>query len=312
MSERKLSKIISAKDDFLDINWSQIRKMAAGLTRKLHTTKNPNLNIDVKQIENELKNIEQSYFNIRNYARGVVDEFDDLIKDIEKDYLMDSYKTYEDYYEFGDADETRYQNDQYDTRKHGKELAAKIKPYVDWTYPGLQLNPSMEDWTRQLVGCDPLYIVDRHEDLLDEVMDKFNEKYQRRMRPYVIQEDDFSELPQEQFGFIFGLNYFEFKPYSVQVELFKKLYQLLRPGGVIAFSYNNCEIQGSCILAEQNVKCYMTKTRLKSLTDGLGFNIIELVDHYPNFSYAILQKPGKLQHNRAGQTLAKIQKNLEN
>jgi len=311
MAERKLSKIISARDDFLDINWSQIRKMANGLSRKLHTSKNPGLNISVNHIEQELKNIEQSYFNIRNYSKNVLDDFDDLIKELEKDYLIDSYRTYEKYYQSGDADETRYQNSQYGTDLYTKELSAKIKPYVDWTYPGLQLNPCMEEWTRHLVGCDPLYIVDRHQELLDEVMDRFNEKYQRRMRPYVINNDDFSILPQQQFGFIFALNYFEFKPYSVQVELFKTFYQLLRPGGVMAFSYNNCEIQGSCILAEQNLKCYMTKTRLKSLTDGLGFSIIELVDHYPNFSYAIIQKPGKLEHNRAGQTLAKIQRNTE-
>lgn len=314
MDKPRLSKIISSRNSFSHVNWKLLNENVEHLTRKLNnSTKLDGLTIDVSDIHHELNKIEQSINAIKDLSTKKLEDYTNLIKENEKDYLIKSYNLYEKNYLNAPSSERKDLNKLYKHTEYYDEIENKINQMTSWTFPGLLLNPDHNDgqWVNSLVACDPLYLVDEHQDILKETLDKFNENYQKRLRTYDINYHNYDLLPNNQFGLIVAINYFEFIPYSVQKDIFQKLFELLRPGGTILFSYNNCEMSGSCILTEQNLRCYMTKSRLLFLTEGLGFSIIECNDRYPNFSYAIIKKPGTLTHNRAGQTLGKILQTTE-
>ena len=66
------------------------------------------------------------------------------------------------------------------------------------------LRPAQEKFIEDLVPLDPLYLVDQHSDLLQPAIDAFNPGYQRRLRPYVINDwkdqEILAAIPTNQFG----------------------------------------------------------------------------------------------------------------
>ena len=67
-------------------------------------------------------------------------------------------------------------------------IVSRILSYADWHYPAAIIRPGCEDFINHLVANDPLYLIDEHNDLLLPAMNKFNQQYQNRLRPYVIDE----------------------------------------------------------------------------------------------------------------------------
>jgi hypothetical protein len=73
----------------------------------------------------------------------------------------------------------------------------------------------MSYWPRSIV-----YWWMKDHDLLTTAMTQFNEQYQQRLRPYVIQErsgqDILWQLAQDQFGLVFAWGFFELhRPFEV-------------------------------------------------------------------------------------------------
>jgi hypothetical protein len=67
-------------------------------------------------------------------------------------------------------------------------LRVRIQNYVDWQHPGMIIQPGLEKFVQDMVGCDPLYLVAQQYDLLVPAFEKFSEEYQRRLRLYTIKE----------------------------------------------------------------------------------------------------------------------------
>ena len=192
------------------------------------------------------------------------------------------------------------------------EIGTVVRSYTTWQYPTLEIGPGDGDWTESLVAGDPLYIVDRHQEFLDSTLSKFNEVYQRRLRTYLTgvhakrREFDYSMLPQEQFGFIFAWNVVNFWPFQETKRALTQCYNLLRPGGAMMFSFNNCDIVQCAESAESGYKSYLTKTLLNSIFDELGFEIIQYRSTSVNVHWVEIKKPGALTTTKRHQALGKI------
>jgi SAM-dependent methyltransferase len=186
----------------------------------------------------------------------------------------------------------------------------RIVRYNDWRHPAMIIRPGRETYINELLATDPLYLVDESHDLLTPAMDLFNEQYQNRLRPYTINERNndkiLEKLPNGQFGLVFAYNFFNFRPFEVIRRYLSEIYEKLRPGGVLAMTFNDCDRAKGVILVEQHFCCYTPGYLVRELEQRLGYEIVfSWTDQGPG-TWLELQKPGEFNTLRGGQALAKI------
>jgi SAM-dependent methyltransferase len=189
-------------------------------------------------------------------------------------------------------------------------IRSHLRNYSDWRLPGMILRPGKDTFIEDLVPLDPLYLVDHHQELLDHSIRNFNPEYQRRLRPYIIDDRGngpvMDKLPNDQFGFVFAYNFFNYKPLDLISKYLDELYQKLRPGGVVLMTFNNCDRAQGAGLAERNFMCYTPRRYILAHAESLGFDCIFMHDGQGDLSWVEFRKPGNITSLRGGQTLAKI------
>lgn len=186
----------------------------------------------------------------------------------------------------------------------------RINQHVHFTYPGLEIGPGDGEWTPNLVACDPLYLADIYPEFLEITKKQFPPEYQSRLRTYLINRYrdpyDLRALPQGVFGFIFAWNVFNFFPYTELTRYLTELFGLLRPGGVIMFSYNNCDGHVEAHFAELGYNSWMPKSKLIPLCISLGFEVVYSEDPESTISWIEIKKPGTITSIKAEQVLGEI------
>ena len=189
------------------------------------------------------------------------------------------------------------------------EILNRIQLYSDWHYPALELGCRDGEWTGDLVANDPLYVVDHYREFLDSTMNKFNPDYQRRIRPYLIKDQDMSELPQGQMGFVFCWNYLNYRSLDTVKEYLKSVKDLLRPGGTFMFSYNNGDIPECAGYVDNGWMSYIPKSMLLPMCESLGYEVVfsrDIRGEGTSISWVEIRKPGTLETIKAHQVLGKI------
>jgi SAM-dependent methyltransferase len=188
-------------------------------------------------------------------------------------------------------------------------ISNRIKSYVDWKYPGLIIRPGVETFISDLVALDPLYLVDYSTELLQPALSTFPEEYQRRLRVY--EQDPCSTnvldaLPDNQFGMCLAFNFFEFTPLEVVEQYLRNIFNKLRPGGILAMTFNDCDRAHCVALVEKNFCFYTPGNRVKAIAKSIGYRQMFSWTDMGNLTWLELRKPGELESIRGGQTLAKI------
>jgi len=189
-------------------------------------------------------------------------------------------------------------------------LRSHLRSLGDWRLPGLILRPGRETFIEDMVPLDPLYLVDQHEELLKPSVESFTPEYQRRLRQYVVDDRQagpiLADLPQNQFGLVFAYNYFNFRPMEVIHRYITELFDLMRPGGTIIMTYNNCDRAQGVGLADRGFMCYTPKKYIVQHAEDVGFEFTFNHDGLGDLSWLEFVKPGEIESIRGGQTLAKI------
>lgn len=189
-------------------------------------------------------------------------------------------------------------------------VTARIQLNGDWQHAGMIVRPGREDWIDLLVGCDPLYLVDTDLNLLQPAVLRFNDQYQRRLRTYAVNERNtdsvLGQLPDAQFAFCLAYNFFNFKPIQVINQYLTELYHKLKPGGTLAFTFNDGDRAGAVELAERHYSFYTPGRMVYQHIHQLGFVIKQQYKMDEAVSWVEVQKPGELTSIRGGQSLAEI------
>ena len=230
------------------------------------------------------------------------------IAEIEPEYFARSYTWYQ--------NESKYETVEYILGRQlqvpeedFEPLKSRVKNLTDWRFPLMCIRPGNEDHIQWLVPSHPLYITDTDQRLLMPALDRFNSKFQRHLRSYVIKEDHeqlFDWLPNEQLGVIYSYYFFNFRPFEVIKKYLTELLHKLRPGGSMIFTFNNCDLEGGVRLTENVFCCYTPGSLLERLVESLGFIHVETVNTPNGLHWMHIKKPGTLTTLRAGQNLAKI------
>lgn len=266
-----------------------------------------NLTLIQQDLELSLQKYEEKLTQLRRSVQ-------DLINSQESTYFTNSTNNYQQGMRQDTASQILERTRVIDSKME-KLLRNRLNTYANWQYPGMVIRPAHCVGLDSLVAFDPLYLVDTDEDLLSPVRSLFTEAYQHRLRYYVIREyvtdSIFWNLPQSQFGFVYALNYFEFKPWEIIKQYLTEIFVLLRPGGACLFTFNDCDHWPAVGLVEYNLYCYTPGHLVMEYVRKLGFEIIYQYNNQAGVSWTEIRKPGVLDSIRGGQALASILRNPE-
>jgi SAM-dependent methyltransferase len=271
-----------------------------------HNNQFPSL---LAELQNTRNTADQSIKQFVTHLDILISRVMDQITSLEPAYLAASYRLYEEGNAYDSADHilgrrfgTSDQITQY--------IQSRVQAHSNWTHAGLIIRPGREYWIEHMVACDPLYVVDTHHDLFAPIKQKFSDLYRSRLRFFAIQESSehtmLHDLPDNQFGFCLAYNFFHYKPFEIMRGYLGEIYAKLRPGGVLAFTFNDGDRRGAVDLAERNMNCYTPGRLVTGICEKLGFEIEQKQIISAAATWIELRKPGIKPSLRGGQTLAKI------
>lgn len=308
----KLSTLVHLKNQLINsvqLDLEQAAKMHASPMCHLvqsHEIQFPDL---TKQIHEDYQTVLASFARFSNTIDDVKHRVQDLIDSIENSYFVKSYDLFQEHISQDD-------NDYILDRKLDlpsdivEYLHARMRRYGDWHHAGLIVRPGRWDWIEDLVSCDPLYLVDTNRDLLAPALDRFNPEYQRRLRLYLIGSSDANGLldhvPDGQIGFCLAYYFFNFMPFELIRRYLEEIYRKLKPGGSVAFTFNNCDRAGGVELVERNYMCYTPGGLMMTMCESMGFEISHSYQLDSACTWIELRRPGELSSLRGGQSLARI------
>jgi hypothetical protein len=256
------------------------------------------------------------YFN--STVTELIRELDCMIEVAEKAYYAESTRLYNEemarYNKLDDVTNLAVNQHILDRRmpmstEVQQMISNRLKSYIDWKYPGLIIRPGHESFVKDMVGLDPLYLVDYDKALLKPAMVDFTEEYQRRLRVYEqhpLSTPVLDTLPQNQFGLCLAFNFFEFTPIEVLEQYLKSIFDKLRSGGTLAMTFNDCD-RAHCVALVEKTFCFYTPgQRVLAIAKQIGYRQVFSWTDTGNLTWLELRKPGELESNRGGQTLAKI------
>lgn len=264
---------------------------------------------DVGQFHNNQQTINLAFSEFENSVNDLKAKIVQQIEQDERSYFQESYRLYDQEMIHETADYI-LQRRMFISKESIEQIRARLIRYSSWQHPAVILRPAQEDFVENMVMFDPLYLVDQDHDLLIPSMNRFNDEYQRRLRPYVIDERTnnpvLHKIPDRQFGIVLAYNYFNFKPLELIKQYLGEIYQKLKPGGSLLLTFNDCDRDKAVRLVEQHFACYTPGRLVKELATTVGYQIVfEFHDNGP-WTWLELTKPGELTSLRGGQTLAKI------
>ena len=258
---RPLSELVKFRNDLIGrLEQLSLVDPINDIMQKLNLTMTENLDVEAFTAHDKInqavidyqKILDQSEF-IRTNLKSVIGDIDIKIEEIAR--RSDITAKYHEY--FNNQESSLAFIITADTHQLIKD---RMSHYADHRFPGLrlscryfgQLNAGEKDhslsieYSNLLVANDPLYFYDAEQKSIDTVTAHFNDTYKRRIRLY----QDATQLPKQQFSFVFSWGLFNYLNLTDAEFQLKLVYDLLRPGGVLMFSYNNGDIVESARIAD--------------------------------------------------------------
>ena len=261
-----------------------------------------------------LNNLEDMALDLNTFKEEINKE----VKHLEAPYYEKSKEIYKNYTLMSPMDKlSRLKNKDLLFHEDTTELLINtITIKISNQYACCQLAPGYGDVTKHLVHGTPLYIVEEDKEGSVVNTDFFNQIMTNRIAWYEMNDNDkeiLSVLPQNQIGCFVVIDYFNFKSEDIIEKYLKSIYNCLRPGGTVIFTFNNCDYPNAIDKVDEMYYCYTTGTQMKKICSSIGFEILKLTaigyDELDNgISWLEIKKPGKLGSIRAAQGLASIEK----
>lgn len=266
-------------------------------------------------------NITQQMQDVHTDIHSKFDQFTQLVEqakieaqqeiDLKEKYWLDeTYRLY-DQEMVHDSDEHILNRRPVLNQEHDSIFRARIKNFSTNLHPGMIIRPGLETFVEHMVSFDPLYLIDRSDNMLFPCTLGFPDQYRRRLRPVVVNDRDTStpildRLPDSQFAVCLAYNFFEFTPMPVIERWLQEIYKKLKPGGRLMMTFNDCDNEKAVRLAETYYACYTPGRLVKAVAQQIGYEIYFIWNDNLPTTWIELQKPGTLSTLRGGQALAKV------
>lgn len=271
-----------------------------------HERQFPDLTERLNQLRQSIDNNVRKYDSVLESIRNGLQQD---IAGLEHEYLTNSYRLYEEgmVHDTVDLQLTRRFLLPPESHQH---ILSRIMRHSDWQRPGLIIRPGLEEWIDHLVALDPLYLVDFSQDLIQPALMRFSTVYQRRLRKYLIREENqlaiFENLPVAQFGVCLAYNFFHYRPLEVVRQYLKEVYDLLAPGGQFLLTINDGDRTGGVLNCERNFMCYTPGSMVTGVAESMGYTVNYQYHADAATTWIELLKPGQRTSLRGGQVMAKV------
>ena len=268
--------------------------------------------VGTRELDEKLNLINQSFIEFDNELSQIKTDLKLAIEEAEKPWFQESYRLHEEKeVSFQSADHVFEIRTSALTEEVKNIIVARLNVYTSWHHAGMFIRPAKSTLVNQMVSFDPLYLVDTAYDLLVPCVQSFNEAYQNRLRKYIIEDVNntviLEKIPNEQFGLCVAYMFFNYKPIEVIKQYFTEIYQKLKPGGTLAFTFNDGDRVAAVKLVETRFCCYTPGSLIKELAQSIGFEITYTWSEVDGpLTWLELKKPGMLTSLKGGQPLAKI------
>lgn len=306
----KLSELVNLKEriDELDCSW-EAEQLNQEMLDIIDSAQHSITHLQVNDLKNQHQQVlqtvnefAQKLQNLKKFLANTIESRDQQYFEIETAY-WEAFKN--------DLSYT-IQNRSFSTDTISNVLLKeRLTAKTNWQYPALIFRPIHALHIEDLVACDPMYWIDTDQDLIDAASGMFNPEYQRRICKYVLPDQekvDLSILPSQQFGLVYACRYFNFRPTHVIKNYLEQIFNLLRPGGHLVFSFNNCDTTSGSLTFEHHGGCYTPGRIIKNIALSIGYTVEYEYSDTMSLSWVELKKPGTITSIRAGQTLAAIKK----
>lgn len=305
-----VSDLIKFRDDFIaKVEQINLDQSFVGMSRVLRSVITENTVVSIPAVEEHInsalvqfEDVHQQINNIRTPLITLVDDINRSIDSLASELLVkNDDEPFKHYHKLNFTM----------SNEIDQVVRSRIHHRADWHFPGMQLGCRNSKYTAELVANDPLYLCDSDLQYIDDVSTPFNDVYNRRLRKYLIANHDLGLLPQNQFGFILSWMLFNYSGLAVIKQYLEQIIKLLRPGGILMFSYNNGDIYSSCQLSEHGGMSWIPKRHIIELASQLGYEVIEFFD-LPNndevkyVSWVELKKPGELSTVKRSPAMGRI------
>ena len=320
---RPLSELVKFRNDLVDrLEQLSLVDSIDDIMQALNLTVTENYDVEAFTAHDKIAQAVSDYQEIldqsevvRNNLKSVIGEVDNKIEELAN--KTDPTAKYHDYFINYNSSLPFIIN--VDTHQLIKD---RMCHYADWRFPGLrlgcryfgQLEAGDKDYSltveysNLMVANDPLYFYDTEEKPIKIVTNHFNDTYTRRIRIY----QNISQLPKQQFSFVFSWGVFNYLNLSNIRSQLILIFDLLRPGGVAMFSYNNGDLVESAVISDVEEMSFVPKRNLINLLKQIGFELITSYDCpnidrlITNISWMEIRKPGELKTIKLKQVVGAI------
>lgn len=266
------------------------RGFPAELEEDIHETES-----DITRIQNDL-----------DYYKSLIDS---IIEDEEQHYIKNSENRYIQNILGGDTLESVKDRVLVMSKEDEKRLIDRINAVSDWKYPGLLIRPENHNVADAMGPCDPLYLCDEYDEIIDSFLDTLSSKYRYRIAKYQLDKiqprtKPLKDLPEGQFGLLVMYNMIDHMPLSMIRKMFENIHSLMRPGGTVIFTFNDCDLPKNIRVFEQGMRTYTPLRLVRPMLEDIGFKMTWMSNQ--ERSICEVRMPGTLKSLRGGQALARI------
>ena len=308
---KKLSKFVEYKSSVDNIEIDNT-KLLTSIQNAIGIISNDDT-IDTSLLKSQKKVVTDELDRLLELLGDTKDQIYNEVRKREREYLINSQKLYEIAKEY---DKPEYIKERFDrhpispNKEYEELLNIEISENSSWKHAGLLVRPANYNFIDSMVSLDPLYVVDEDYELLEDVKQKRSKIYQEKLRYNIINDDDndiFKKIPTHQLGTVFVCDFFNYKSLDTIKKYCTQIMKLLKPGGILIFTYNNCDLPNAVRNFEHSLYTYVPGSLLKPMVEMLGYKIVkEFNDITTNTNWLTLKKPGELTSIKGGQALATL------
>lgn len=261
-------------------------------------------------LDENLNSVKQAFYDFNNTIKRIKNDLKLAIVEAEKPWFQESYRLHEQEIHRHPTEHILGICMQPLSYEFKNIIDSRLSLYANWHHAAMFIRPGNKVLLNQLVSFDPLYILDQTYDLLAPCIEQFPEQYQHRLRQYTIEDVNnttfLDKMPTGQFALCVAYMYFNYKPFEITKQYFAEIFQKLKPGGTLAFTFNDCDRVSAVKLVEQRFCCYTPGFLVEQLAQSIGFEITYKWNDTGPVTWIELKKPGTLTSIKGGQSLGKI------